>query len=115
MSDEPTTITSPDGVLECELWEAADQVPDPHIPVSLVEMGMIYNIDIDGGAVTVEMSFPCMGCPAYDMLLDDVRNALCTVDSVEEVEIEVVWEPTWSKEMLTSEVREKIRESGISL
>jgi metal-sulfur cluster biosynthetic enzyme len=100
---------------ERELWDVLDEIPDPHIPVSLVEMAMIYGVDNDGGRITVEMSFPCMGCPAYDMIHNDVRSCLTLVDGVDDVEIDVVWDPVWSKDMLTESVREKIREAGISL
>ncbi|HET7324425.1 MAG TPA: metal-sulfur cluster assembly factor [Halococcus sp.] len=96
-------------------WELIDEIPDPHIPVSLVEMGMIYDVSVDGGEVTVEMTFPCMGCPAYDMIQGDIEGILTVEESVDSVEIDVVWDPVWSKEMLTPAVREKMRESGISL
>ena len=100
---------------ERTLWDIVDTIPDPHIPVSLVEMGMIYNIAVDGGHVTAEMSFPCMGCPAYDMLIDEVQNCLLSVSDVETVDVDVVWEPVWSKELLAPEVREKIRAAGVGL
>lgn len=100
---------------EQTLWELIDEIPDPHIPVSLVEMGMIYDVSADGGDVTVEMTFPCMGCPAYDMIQSDIESMLKVEESVDSVEIDIVWDPVWSKEMLTAEVREKMRESGISL
>ncbi|ELY51517.1 metal-sulfur cluster assembly factor [Natronococcus jeotgali] len=100
---------------ERELWDVLDEIPDPHIPVSLVEMAMIYDVAENDGNVTVEMSFPCMGCPAYDMIHNDVRSCLALVDGVDEVEVDVVWDPVWSKDMLTESVREKIREAGISL
>ena len=100
---------------ETRLWELVDEVPDPHIPVSLVEMWMIYDIRADDGDVTVEMTFPCMGCPAYDMIQDDIRGILRPENGVDSVTIDVVWDPVWSKDMLTPEVREKMRESGISL
>jgi metal-sulfur cluster biosynthetic enzyme len=104
---------------EAEIWANLDEIPDPHIPVSLVEMAMIYDVDVrrgPGGAdVRVEMTFPCMGCPAYDMILDDVRACLRTMGGVADVEVDVVWDPIWEKSMLTPEVREKLRESGIAL
>lgn len=100
---------------ERELWATLDTVPDPHIPVSLVEMAMIYDVEADGGDVTVTMTFPCMGCPAYDMIKDDVRAALRTVRGVTDVDIEVTWDPVWSKDMLTDNAREELREAGISL
>lgn len=100
---------------ERQLWDVLDEIPDPHIPVSLVEMAMIYDVTVDDGTVTVEMSFPCMGCPAYDMIHNDIESCLTVIDGVDEVDIDVVWDPVWSKDMLTDEVRRKMNESGISL
>jgi len=105
--------------LEAEIWANLDEIPDPHIPVSLVEMAMIYDVSVDrrtaGADVTVEMTFPCMGCPAYDMIIGDVESCLRTMGEVESVDVEVVWDPVWSKEMLSPRVREKLTESGIGV
>lgn len=100
---------------ERELWDVIDEIPDPHIPVSLVEMAMIYDVEECDGHVQIEMTYPCMGCPAYDMIQNDIRSCLTVFDGVDTVNVEVVWDPVWSKEMLTDAVREKMRESGISL
>lgn len=101
--------------IEADLWDAIDGIPDPHIPVSLVEMGMIYDVTETEGRVDVEMTFPCMGCPAYDMIRNDIRSCLLTFPSVDSVDISVVWEPVWSKDMLSQDVRRELRDSGISL
>ncbi len=101
--------------LESELWDVLDEIPDPHIPVSLVEMAMIYDVTERDGQVTVEMSYPCMGCPAYGFIENDIKSGLRVVDGVAAVDIDVVWDPVWTKDMLTSDVREKMRNSGISL
>ncbi|SEH51512.1 MULTISPECIES: iron-sulfur cluster assembly protein [Halopenitus] len=100
---------------EAEAWDVVDEIPDPHIPVSLVEMGMIYDVDYADGHVDVEMTFPCMGCPAYDMIHNDIESCLLVYEEVDSVDVDVVWEPVWSKEMLTADVRRKMNESGISL
>lgn len=100
---------------ERELWDALDEIPDPHIPVSLVEMAMIYDVCIDGREITVEMSYPCLGCPAYNMIQNDIESCLRVLDGVERVEIEVVWDPVWSKEMLTENARHELRKAGIGL
>jgi metal-sulfur cluster biosynthetic enzyme len=80
---------------------------------------MIYDVHVDrapGGAhVDVEMTFPCMGCPAYDMIIGDVEGCLRTMGGIDSVDVDVVWDPVWSKDMLSAEVREKMRESGIGL
>ena len=100
---------------EQELWDVLDEIPDPHIPVSIVEMAMVYDVRNDDGRITVDLSFPCMGCPAYDMIHNDIRSCLSVIDGVDDVEIDVVWDPVWTKDMLTESVREKMHESGISL
>lgn len=100
---------------EQELWDVIDEIPDPHIPVGLVEMGMIYDVTIEDGAVTVEMTYPCMGCPAYEMIQNDIRSCLTLYPEIDLIDIDVVWDPVWSKDMLTPAVKQKMRESGISL
>lgn len=108
----------PDGestAFERELWDALDEIPDPHIPVSLVDMAMIYDVRVDGGDVTVEMTYPCLGCPAYDMIQNDVESCLRVIDGVDDVSVEVVWEPSWSKDMLTPKARRELTEAGIGL
>lgn len=121
-SDEPTRTSefverrrAESTPLEDQLWDTVDEVPDPHLPVSLVEMAMIYDIEETDGHVDVEMTYPCMGCPAYDMIQNDVKSCLRVVDGVESVDVEVTWDPVWSKDMLTDDVREKMREAGIGL
>ncbi|MFB6362142.1 MAG: metal-sulfur cluster assembly factor [Halobacteriales archaeon] len=112
------TVPGPDETaseLERELWAAIDEVPDPHMPVSIVELGMVYSVQPEGDSVTVEMTYPCMGCPAYDMIQDDVREASRSVDPIENVEIEIVWDPVWSKDMLGPEVREQLGDWGIAV
>ncbi|MBV0925964.1 metal-sulfur cluster assembly factor [Halomicroarcula limicola] len=109
----------PDGTeteLEEAVWMNLDEIPDPHLPLSLVEMAMIYDVSVDrDGVARVDLSFPCMGCPAYEFIHDDIRGCLRTMDGVTDVEIDVVWDPVWSKDMLDEHAREELRESGIAL
>ena len=104
-----------DSALERELWAAIDGVPDPHMPLSIVELGMVYGVEAEDGDVTVEMTFPCMGCPAYDMIQEDVEAAVRETAEVDAVEIEIVWDPVWSKDMLAPEIRERLGEWGIAV
>lgn len=101
--------------LERSVWSALDDVIDLHIPFSLVKMGMIYGVSVEDGDVTVEMTFPCMGCPGYEMLQGDVENRVSSVPGVEDVTVEVVWEPIWTKDMIDEKVQEEIQEYGIGL
>lgn len=102
--------------LEHRLVDQIDaEVMDPHIPVSLVEMGMIYDVRYDDGDVTVDMTFPCMGCPAYKILQDDITQCLLNIGEVDAVSIEIVWDPVWSKDRLGEDVRQKLEESGTAI
>lgn len=103
--------------LEERVWGALFDVLDLHVPISLVEMGMIYGVDADDdtGEVTVQMTFPCMGCPGYEMLQGDVSARVGSVPDVEDVTVEVVWDPIWTKDRLTDEAREELSDCGIGL
>jgi metal-sulfur cluster biosynthetic enzyme len=103
--------------LEETVWEACDDVLDLHVPVSLVDMGMIYGVEADEGTgeATVQMTFPCMGCPGYEMLQGDVRNRVGSVPAVEAATVEVVWDPIWTKDRLTAEAREQLEDCGIGI
>ena len=132
MADSPLGPGEDATPAERAIWEALDGVEDPHLPLSLVEMAMIYDVRVeeggaatgDGGtggdattagdAATVEITFPCMGCPAYDFIHDDVEAA-CREAGVEAVEIDVVWDPVWSKDMMPTHAKETLRASGIGI
>lgn len=103
--------------LEADVWDALEDVQDLHVPISLVDMGMIYGVDADDatGEVTVEMTFPCMGCPGYEMLQGDVSARVGSVTGVDDVTVEVAWDPIWTTDRLTDRAHEELRECGIGL
>lgn len=101
--------------IEAAAWDVLDDIEDPHMPISLVEMAMIYDVTVDGEEAVVDMTFPCLGCPAYDMIQDDIRDGLASLETVEDVRINMVWEPVWTKELLAPDVRSKLQESGIGI
>lgn len=101
--------------VESTAWSVLDEIEDPHLPISLVEMAMIYDVTINEGEAIIDMTFPCLGCPAYDMIQDDIHEGLQSLDAVENVRINMVWEPVWSKDLLTPEVRSKLQEFGVGI
>jgi phenylacetate-CoA oxygenase PaaJ subunit len=100
-------------VVEARLWEALTEVEDPEIPISVVHMGLIVDIAFDGGVVDLKLTFTAMGCPAMEFIQDDIRERLLQEPEVEEVRIEVVWDPVWTRKMIREEARGKMRELGI--
>ncbi len=101
--------------LEERLLDALRDVEDPELTISIVDMGLIVDLAVAGGIVHVKITFTAMGCPAMDMILDDVRARLLQEPEVEQVRIEVVWHPIWTKYRLSEDGKAQMREWGISL
>jgi metal-sulfur cluster biosynthetic enzyme len=92
--------------------EALGEVLDPEYPISLVDLGLIRGIAVEGATVQIKLTYTCMGCPAQEMIQDDVRERLLRLPGVERVEIEVVWEP-WSRRDITPDGLIRLRAVGV--
>lgn len=101
-------VTCPD------LWDALRDVTDPEIPISVVDMGLIVDLARQGSVVSLKLTFTAMGCPATEFIMDDIRERLVREPGVEEVRIEVVWEPVWTKSRLSEDGVEIMRSWGVS-
>jgi metal-sulfur cluster biosynthetic enzyme len=99
------------------LWSALSEVEDPEIPVSVVDMGLIVSLDYSASdkAARLQITYTAMGCPAMDMIQDDIRARLLREDGVEQVAIEVVWDPVWTPARLGRDARARLRDVGLSL
>jgi metal-sulfur cluster biosynthetic enzyme len=99
--------------VEARLWQALQDVEDPEIPISVVNMGLIVGISFDDGIVDLRLTFTAMGCPAMEFIQDDIRERLLQEPEVEEVRIEVVWDPVWTRSRIREESRATMRRLGI--
>jgi len=99
--------------VEARLWQALQEVEDPEIPISVVGMGLIVALAYEDGVVDVKLTFTAMGCPAMDFIQDDIRERLLQEPDVDEVRIEIVWDPVWTRSMIREEARETMRGLGI--
>ncbi len=98
------------------VWEALQSVTDPEYPLSIVDLGMVYDVDVRaGGVVHVDVTFTAMGCPAIEMILDDIKAAIAQVDGVKQVDIDVVWSPPWTKDKITPKGREILQYYGVGM
>jgi phenylacetate-CoA oxygenase PaaJ subunit len=95
-------------------WRALKEVLDPELPISLVDMGLIYDIDVVAEAVRVTMTFTATACPCMSLIQMDIRDRLLAEPGVAEVEIEIVWDPPWSRAMLTDEGKATLRKYGVA-
>jgi metal-sulfur cluster biosynthetic enzyme len=101
--------------VEARLWLALREVEDPEIPVSVVGLGLIVSLSWSEAerAVDIELTFTAMGCPAMDFIQDDIRERLLREPEVDEVRIEIVWDPVWTRKMIREDARGRMRELGI--
>lgn len=126
--------------LERRVWDALYEIDDPEMPVSIVDLGLIYGVrvvesgdkgssgdesaveidgndedDAAGARVAIDMTLTYTGCPARKMLTDEVRETVEGIEGVSEVTLELVWSPNWSLEMVTDQGRADLREFGLSV
>ena len=99
--------------VEARLWRALQEVEDPEIPVSVVGLGLIVSLAYSDGVVDLLLTFTAMGCPAMDFIQDDIRTRLLAEPDVDEVRIEVVWDPVWTRARIREDARETMRGLGI--
>jgi metal-sulfur cluster biosynthetic enzyme len=97
------------------LWDALREVGDPELGISLVDMGLVIAAHREGARALVRLTYTAMGCPAMDMIQEDARERLLRVPGIAAVEIEVVWEPVWTKARLTQEGRDELLLSGVAV
>ncbi len=95
-----------------EVRDALREVLDPEYPISLVDLGLIRGIEVEGTKARIRLTYTCLGCPATDMIQDDIRDRLLMMEGIDEVEIEVVWD-LWSRKDITPLGRKKLREVGV--
>jgi metal-sulfur cluster biosynthetic enzyme len=97
------------------LWQALREVMDPEIPISLVDLGLIYDVRQDGGAVEVDLTFTATACPCMAFIHYDIQDRLRREPGVEEVRVIETWSPAWTKARISPEGRESLRRFGVSM
>lgn len=100
--------------MEARVWEALRDVTDPEMPISLVDMGMVYDVRVEGRRAHICLGLTATACPAMDFICQDVRERLQQEDFTE-IEIEFVWDPPWTKERMSEEGKIALRHWGVSV
>ena len=95
------------------VWEALAEIPDPEIPViSLVDLGVVRAVDVDGERVRIEFTPTFLGCPALEVMRDAMAEKVRGLGA--EPEVDVVADDPWSTDRITAEGREKLRNAGFA-
>jgi FeS assembly SUF system protein len=94
------------GYLEQKIISVLETVYDPEIPVNIYELGLIYNIKLDDSAdVDIMMTLTSPACPVAESLPGEVKQKVKSIDGINEVNINLVWEPPWNKDMMSDEAK----------
>lgn len=93
---------------EAQVYDALRKIYDPEVGINIVDMGLIYSLDINDTKVELTMTLTSPGCPAGPQILGQVDGAVRALDDVEEVDVKVVWSPPWSPDMLSEEAKDQL-------
>ena len=95
---------------EPTIRNALRQVVDPELGCNIVDLGLVYGIAVNGATITVTMTLTTSGCPMHESIASGVQSALLGLEGVEEVRVEIVWDPPWTPARMTERGR---AETGI--
>ncbi|TCP29252.1 ring-1,2-phenylacetyl-CoA epoxidase subunit PaaD [Scopulibacillus darangshiensis] len=102
-------------VLKAQVHHVLQEVKDPELPsISIVELGMLESISIDGYDVTINLLPTFSGCPALDLIEKDVRKAISDIENIGKTTISFIFNPPWTTDRISPEGREKLKEYGVS-
>ena len=96
--------------------DSLKQCMDPEVPLNIVEMGLIYGIDVkENNDVNIKMTMTTQGCPLHETLVQDATRYVKKVPGVNNVNVEIVWDPPWSMDKMSEEAKTKIKNMGAGM
>lgn len=95
-------------ITESQVYDALRHVYDPEIPVSIVDLGLVYDVKIIDDWVGVKMTLTTPGCGMGQSIAGMVRDRVLTLPGVHEADVRIVWEPAWSPAMMSDEAKKKL-------
>ena len=95
-------------VTEDAVFNAVKEIIDPEVGINIVDMGLIYGVDIEADTVNITMTLTSPGCPAGGQLINGTQHVTQQLEGVDEVNINVVWTPRWTPEMMTEEAKDEL-------
>ena len=93
---------------EATIRETLRQVVDPELDCNIVDLGLVYGIAINGAKVSMTMTLTTPGCPMHESIAWGVQSALLNLESVEEVDVQLVWDPPWTPARMSEYAREHV-------
>ena len=84
-----------------KIIEEIRKIYDPELPVNIYELGLIYDIKVDGSKVEIKMTLTTPNCPVAESLPKEVKEGAMQVEGIDEVDLQLVWDPPWTKDMMS--------------
>ena len=88
-----------------EVFEALKQVEDPELGMDIVELGLLYDVEVEGPKVKVIHTLTSMGCPVGPMIQENIDQIARSMPEVDDVEVELTWDPPWSPEKMSDDAK----------
>jgi len=106
----PSCMSAQQQVTENEVYSALRKCMDPEIPVNIVELGLVYGVQVkpENNNVDIRMTMTTRGCPLHDTLVSDVKRNVGKISGIGNIEVQIVWDPPWSIEKMDPAAREKM-------
>ena len=98
-------VTTAAAVSADTVRQALRQVKDPELDMNIVDLGLVYDVEVDGGLVRINMTLTSPGCPAGPMITNDIYKAVRAIEGVKDVDIDIVWEPYWTPDRIDPKIR----------
>ena len=94
--------------VEQQVWDQLRHCYDPEIPLNIVDLGLVYGVEIHEGKAGVKMTLTSPGCHLGGQIANDVQEKLLALDGIEEANVELVWSPAWHQSMISPDGRKKL-------
>ena len=91
-----------------QVYEALQECYEPEIPVNIVDLGLVYGVEIEGDKVAVKMTLTAPGCGMGAMIAADAKQKIMGLEGVEDATVDLVWEPPWNPSMISDEAKQRL-------
>lgn len=98
-----------------DIWDVLECIPDPELPISIVDLGIVERVAQDAGRVHVTITPTFVGCPALNVVYDEVRKKVGALDGIEAVTVNISFDPPWSPDRMSLKGRDILRTLGVGV
>jgi FeS assembly SUF system protein len=93
-----------------EIIEVLKTCYDPEIPINIIDLGLVYGVEVEGDRVHIKMTLTMPGCPMGELIIENVKRKVEAIEGVKEAKIELVWDPPWTPDRISEEAMKRITE-----